>query len=95
MGTRGAPEPRPTPKPRPGNDRSQPDGLSPIPLAEAKRLVRQYGYDQVVIVARKTGERGMEHVATFGADRKHCDIAAMIGDYLKYEIMNWVRNTGD
>lgn len=62
-----------------------------IPISAAKHIAEQYDYDQVIVIARKVGDRGGEHVTTYGKDKANCNIAARIGDYLKYEIMNWVR----
>lgn len=62
-----------------------------VPISAARRVAEDYGYDQVVIVARKVGDRGGEHVTTYGVDRANCAVAARIGDFLKYKIMNWVK----
>jgi hypothetical protein len=61
----------------------------PIPVKAAKEIASKYGYDQVVILARKTGDNGLEHVTTYGTDKTHCKIAAAIGDFLKYKVMGW------
>jgi hypothetical protein len=63
----------------------------PIPIAAAKAIADQYGYDQVVIIARAVGPDGLEHCTTYGVDQRNCDIAARIGDYLKFKVMGWVR----
>lgn len=60
-----------------------------IPISAAKQIADLYGYDQVVIVARKTGVIGHEHVTTYGVNKRHCEIAAKIGDFFKYKIMGW------
>lgn len=63
-----------------------------IPIKTAKRVAEDYGYDQVIIVARKVasgGDEGGEHVTTYGVNRQHCSIASYIGDYLKHNIMGW------
>jgi len=65
--------------------------MKPIPIAAAKRVAESYDYDQVVIIARKVSEG--EHVTTYGVDKANCDVAARIGDYIKYEIMKWERET--
>jgi hypothetical protein len=65
--------------------------MKPIPISAAKHIAEEYDYDQVIVIARKVGDAGGEHVTTYGADKANCDVAARIGDYLKYEIMNWVR----
>ena len=72
-----------------------------IPISAAEHIAHKYGYDQVVIIARKVdqpagvGETakqaipGGEHVTTYGINKVHCGVAARIGDYVKYEIMKW------
>lgn len=62
-----------------------------IPISAAKHLAKTYGYDQVIVYARKTGEAGGEHMTTYGVNRSHCDAAAKIGDHLKYNVMGWKR----
>ena len=56
-------------------------------------IAEKYGYDQVIIIARKVGEgsSGGEHCTTYGVDKQNCDVAAKIGDFLKYKIMGWKR----
>jgi hypothetical protein len=63
----------------------------PIPISAAKEIAKKYGYDQVVIFARKVGEEGREHMTTYGVDKVHCDVAARIGNFLKYKIMGWIK----
>jgi hypothetical protein len=66
--------------------------MKPIPVAAAKRIAEQYGYDQVVVIARKVGDGGQEHgehVTTYGVDQANRDVAARIGNFLKYKIMGW------
>lgn len=46
----------------------------PIPIYAAGRIAEEYGYDEVVVVARKVGVR--EHVTTYGVDKAHCAVAA-------------------
>jgi len=70
----------------------------PIPIKAAERIAHEYGYDQVVIIARKTGDAvdgGGEHCTTYGVDKTHCKIAADIGNFLKYKIMKWEDSTND
>ena len=64
--------------------------MEPIPTKAAKDIAHQYGYDQVIIIARKAGPGGVEHVTTYGKDKTHCAIAARIGDFLKFKVMGWV-----
>lgn len=66
----------------------------PIPISAAERIAKDYGYDQVIVYARKVGddpEPHGEHMTTYGIDRAHCDAAAKIGDFLKYKIMGWTK----
>lgn len=58
-----------------------------IPIAAGKLIADKYGYDQVIIVARKVGSH--EHVTTYGVDKENCAIAARIGDFFKYKLMRW------
>ena len=60
-----------------------------IPISAAKKIAIDFGYEQVIIIARKTGVGGREHCTTYGINKKHCDVAAKVGGYLKYEIMKW------
>lgn len=61
----------------------------PIPITVAKKIAKEYGYEQVVILARKTGTTGREHVTTYGINKEHCSIAAQIGNVLKHKILGW------
>lgn len=67
--------------------------MKPIPIAVAQRIAEQYGYSQVVIIARAVGEGpgSGEHCTTYGVDKANCAVAARIGDFLKYKVMGWVR----
>ena len=65
--------------------------MTPIPISAAKAIAESYGYDQVIIIARKVGEGGHEHCTTYGVNKEHCDVAARCGDFLKYEVMEWGR----
>ncbi len=72
--------------------------MKPIPISAAERIAKEFGYDQVIIVARKAGSNpdpNGEHVTTYGVTKAHCDIAARIGDYLKYKVMGWVKSGDD
>lgn len=64
----------------------------PIPIGAGKLIADNYGYDQVVIIARKVGPDGVEHCTTYGVTKEHCDIAARIGDFLKHKVMGWPEN---
>lgn len=65
--------------------------MHPIPVSAAKQIAKNYGYDQVVIMARRVGSdpdpRG-EHVTTYGVNPENCAVAAIMGDKLK-EIAQW------
>lgn len=63
--------------------------MKPIPVSAAEKIAKQYGYDQVVIICRKVGMNGGEHCTTYGKDKANCDVAARIGDFLKFKIMGW------
>lgn len=68
--------------------------MKPIPITAAKRIAKDYGYDQVVVYARKVGDdpdpHG-EHVTTYGVSKAHCTVAARMGDHLKYNVFGWPR----
>lgn len=59
-----------------------------IPIEVAKRIAEQYGYEQIVIYARQTGENGGEHMTTYGVNKLHCAIAAQMGKVLQ-KFMGW------
>jgi len=69
--------------------------MKPIPVEAAGRIAKLYGYDQVIIIARRVGdtpEPHGEHCTTYGIDQAHCDIAARCGDFLKFKVMGWVKD---
>ena len=66
--------------------------MKPIPVSAGERIAKDYGYDQVVIVARRVGESPDphgEHCTTYGIDKVHCGVAARVGSYLQREVMKW------
>jgi len=66
--------------------------VKPIVISAAKHIAETYGYDQVIIIARKVGEGAEphgEHCTTYGVDKANCDVAARIGNFLKYKVMGW------
>ena len=63
--------------------------MKPIPILAARKVAEQYDYDQVIIIARKVGEG--EHCTTYGRDKANCDVAARIGDFLKFKVMGWAK----
>lgn len=65
-----------------------------IPVSAASHLAKEYGFDQVVVIARRVG--GDESVTTFGKGPVHKDIAARTGEFLQRSVLGWVRqNTTD
>lgn len=80
MGRGEGGEKKPTPEAGPAQD---------IPISDARRIAEERGYDQVVVVGRKVGDDGREHVTTYGVDKANCDVAARIGNFFKYELMKW------
>lgn len=60
-----------------------------IPIKEAERIAKKYGYDQVMIYARKVGSDGGEHMTTFGVSAVHCNAMARIAEFLQTKIMGW------
>lgn len=69
-----------------------------IPVTAAKEIAEKYGYDQVVIYARKVGadpEPHGEHMTTYGKTKEHCTVAAKMAEALQ-KFMGWTnvkRNT--
>jgi len=68
--------------------------MKPIPIAAARRIAIAYGYDQVIIVARRVSNPGDEHAGgehctTYGVDKANCDVAARIGNFFKHKLMGW------
>ena len=60
-----------------------------IPIGAAKQVAAKYGYDQVVIIARKVGNGGGEYITTYGIDKANCEVAARMGDFFKFKLMGW------
>jgi len=66
--------------------------MLPIPISAARLVAKEYGYDQVIIVARRVGEGSKphgEHCTTYGIDKQHCEVAARIGEFFKHKLMGW------
>lgn len=62
-----------------------------IPIEAAECIAKHYGYDQVVIYARRchdSPEPHGEHMTTYGRTKEHCGVAARMGDVLK-KFMGW------
>lgn len=62
--------------------------MLPIPIGAAKQISDRYGYDQVVIYARRVGDGGGEHMTTYGVNKEHCNIASRMARTLQ-EFMGW------
>lgn len=69
-------------------DQTIEDVLS-IPISHAEKVCKDNGLDQVIIIGRKTGDDGFECVTTYGRNREHCRAAGIIGDFLKFKVMDW------
>ena len=65
------------------------EAMKRIPIAAAKRIAEEYGYHQVIVIARAVGPNGGEHVTTYGVDPANCSVAARVGDFIKHKIMMW------
>lgn len=65
----------------------------PITVHAARVIGKNFGYDQIIIIGRKIGDDGVEHLTTWGVDKPNCDVAARIGDFLKTKVMGWVKET--
>ena len=63
--------------------------MKPIPISAATYISKKYDYDQVIIIARKTGDAGGEHVTTYGINKEHCKVAAHCGKFIKEKVMMW------
>lgn len=62
-----------------------------IPIKAAREIAERYGYDQVVIYARKVGETHEphgEHMTTYGVTKEHCVVAARMATALQ-KFMGW------
>lgn len=68
--------------------------MQTIPVKEARKIAEKYGYDQVIIHARKMGEdvtaalRG-ESMATYGVNAVHDTIIARIGKFIQESVFGW------
>jgi hypothetical protein len=62
-----------------------------IPVTAAKAIAEKYGYDQVIILARKVGEGGGEHMTTYGRTRAMCGVIAEAGRFLQLNVLGWFK----
>lgn len=60
-----------------------------LPIKSARDIAETHGWDQVIVVARKVGDDGFEHVVTYGKDVAHCEAAARAGNAIKHHLMKW------
>jgi hypothetical protein len=86
--------------------RKQRQPKAPIPIEAAKKIAELYGYDQVMIYARRIGdgpsaleldpkaEPGGEHMTTYGINAEHCSAMARIAQFLQTKIMGWTKENG-
>lgn len=65
-----------------------------IPVSHAEKVCKDNGLDQVIIIGRKAGEGGFECVTTYGRNKEHCLAAGLIGDFLKFKVMDWDKDGG-
>jgi len=68
-----------------------------IPVRAAREIANTYHYDQIFIIGRRVDDpisRGLEHVTTYGRNRKHCDIARRVGNQIKHKLMGWPEYEG-
>ncbi len=66
--------------------------MKPIPISAAKRIAKDYGYDQVIVLGRRCDGSPPplgEHLTTYGINKEHCGIAGRIGSFLKREVFKW------
>lgn len=66
--------------------------MKPIPIRAAEKVAKDYGYDQVIIFARRVGDAPDphgEHVTTYGRNTVHCEVAARVGNFLKHKLLGW------
>lgn len=62
----------------------------PIPLSAARRIAKDYGWDQVVIYGRSVATTG-EHMTTYGRTKAMCAAAGLMGKWLQRK-MGWFTN---
>lgn len=55
--------------------------LKRIPIKRAEEIAKTYGYDQVIVIARKAcqGQVRGEWITTYGVNKEHCAAAAQQG----------------
>ena len=64
-------------------------GPREIPISAANRIAKDYGYDQVLIYARRhTGPVTLEHMTTYGVTKEDCRVAGLMAQTLQ-KFMGW------
>lgn len=61
--------------------------VKPISITDAKKIYEKSGYPEIIIFGYDP-ESGMQHLTTYGKDKKHCKDAADIGNSLK-KFLGW------
>lgn len=59
-----------------------------IPIAAARRFGDEFGYDQVIVIARDHVS-GRQHVTTWGATRQLCASAGEVATAIKEDVLGW------
>jgi hypothetical protein len=62
-------------------------GSPPIPISDAADIGARRGYDQVIVIARKIGQRGGEFVTAWGVDLENLTAANIAANFLKFRVM--------
>lgn len=67
--------------------------MKKIPIKAAKQIAEIFGYDQVMIFARKVGEGpdSGEWMTIYGVNKQHCDAMGQIASFLNEKIMGWTK----
>lgn len=68
-----------------------------IPVEAARAIADRFGYDQVIVVARRVDEEPApsgEHVTTYGRGLVHAAVAARVGHFLRHRLMGWPETVG-
>lgn len=65
--------------------------MHPVPVSAAEKIAKEFGYDQVIIYARRIGEEPDpcgEHLTTYGRTPALCEAAGRMSATLQ-EFMGW------
>lgn len=68
----------------------------PIPIDIAEEIANLFDLEQIVILARRTGEAGsgVEHLMTWGQSDEHSAAADQIGQFVRTKVMDWEGEEG-